>query len=68
MPEVLSIEDMIARYPSTSRQFWAQMRYRGDGPRYFKVGGRKVFYDVQDVLAWEESNKRTRTDDEPQAA
>ena len=62
----LSIEDMMQRYPQTTRQSWAQMRYTGNGPRYFKVG-RKVFYDVQDVLDWEESQKRTRTDDEPKA-
>lgn len=67
MPDVLTIENMIERYPSTSRQSWAQMRYNGNGPRYFKVG-RKVFYDVNDVIEWEESNKRTRTDDAPEAA
>lgn len=67
MSDVLTIEDMIARYPGTSRQSWAQMRYNGNGPRYFKVG-RKVFYDMQDVIEWEDFNKRTRTDDQPEAA
>lgn len=67
MSDVLTPEDMTERYPRTTRQSWAQMRYNGNGPRYFKVG-RKVFYDVQDVLDWEESQKRTRTDDEPEAA
>lgn len=58
----LTIEDMIARYPGTNRQSWAQHRYRGTGPAFFKVG-RRVYYRFDDVLAWEESNTRTRTDD-----
>ena len=61
----LTIEDMIARYPGTNRQSWAQHRYRGTGPAFFKVG-RRVYYRFDDVLAWEESNTRTRTD-EPKA-
>lgn len=61
----LTIEDMIARYPGTNRQSWAQHRYRGTGPAFFKVG-RRVYYRLDDVLAWEESNTRTRTD-EPKA-
>lgn len=63
----LTIEDMEARYPGTNRQTWAQARYNGSGPAYFKVG-RKVFYRAEDVTAWEESQVRTRTDDEPKVA
>lgn len=59
----LAIEDLIYRYPGTNRQSWAQHRYRGTGPAYFKVG-RRVFYRLDDVMAWEESNLRIRTDDE----
>ncbi|MFD5869151.1 helix-turn-helix transcriptional regulator [Corynebacterium sp. NPDC060344] len=62
----LTIEDMIARYPGTNRQAWAQHRYRGTGPAFFKVG-RRVYYRLEDVLAWEENSTRTRTDD-PKAA
>lgn len=65
MSAPLSIENMISRYPGTSRQSWAQARYMGTGPAFFKVG-RKVFYRLEDVIAWEESNVRTRTDDEPE--
>lgn len=42
----------------------AQMRYRGNGPRFAKIAG-SIFYRVQDVLDFEESQVRTRTDDEP---
>lgn len=61
---VLTVDDMINRYPGTNRQSWAQMRYRGGGPKYFKVG-RKVFYRPEDIEEWEQSQLRTRTDDEP---
>ena len=58
----LAIEDMIARYPGTNRQSWAQHRYRGTGPAFFKVG-RRIFYRPEDVAAWEASSVRTRTDE-----
>lgn len=58
---LLAIEDMIDRYPGTSRQTWAQARYDGTGPSFLKVG-RRVFCRVEDVMAWEESGVRDRTD------
>lgn len=67
MSTPLTIEDMIDRYPGTNRQTWAQQRYEGSGPAFIKVG-RRVFYRPEDVKAWEESQVRTRTDDEPHAA
>lgn len=59
---LLAIEDMIDRYPGTSRQTWAQARYDGTGPSFLKVG-RRVFYRSEDVIAWEESSVRSRTDE-----
>lgn len=64
MSNVLTIDDMLDRYPNTNRQTWAQLRYTGKGPKFFKVG-RKVFYDVNDLVAWEESQKRTSTGERP---
>lgn len=58
----LTIEDLQARYPGTTRQSWAQHRYRGTGPAFFKVG-RRVFYRPVDILAWEASQLQTRTDE-----
>lgn len=66
MSAPLTIEDMIARYPGTNRQTWAQARYAGKGPAYIKIG-RKIFYLPEDVKAWEGSQRRTRTDDEVSA-
>lgn len=56
----LTIEDMLARYPGTTKQSWAQHRYRGTGPRFIKVG-RRVYYRLEDVEAWEEEQSRTCT-------
>lgn len=47
-----------------TRQALAQMRHRGNGPAYLKVG-KSILYRAEDVLAFEESQIRTRTDDEP---
>lgn len=66
MSTPLTIDDMIARYPGTSRQTWAQHRYRGTGPAFIKVG-RTPYYRPEDVKSWEESQVRTRTDDEVSA-
>lgn len=35
---------------------WRWWRYRGEGPRSFKLG-RTVFYDAADVAAWIEAQK-----------
>lgn len=67
MHRPLTIEDMIDRYPGTTRQTWAQHRYRGTGPAFFKAG-RRVYYRPEDVRNWEEASTRTRTDENPKAA
>lgn len=64
MSTPLTIEDLMSRYGMT-RQALAQHRYRGTGPAFIKVG-RKVFYRLEDVAAWEEAQVRTRTDEQPQ--
>lgn len=39
----------------------AQMRYRGTGPRFIKLGGRQVRYAESDIQAWLEQQTRDRT-------
>ncbi|WP_018119392.1 helix-turn-helix transcriptional regulator [Corynebacterium mastitidis] len=63
MSAPLTIEDMLTRYPGTTKQSWAQHRYRGTGPRFIKVG-RRVYYRLEDVEAWEETQTRTATKEE----
>ena len=63
----LTPDDLVANYPGTTRQTWAQKRYEGTGPAYFKVG-RRVFYRPEDVAEWEQSQVRNRTDELPATA
>ena len=58
--------DQLGNRWGKSRAALAQMRYRGDGPQFVKIG-KSVFYRVEDVLDFEEANTRTRTDDEAMA-
>jgi predicted DNA-binding transcriptional regulator AlpA len=37
--------------PATLR-FW---RHKGTGPKYFQLGGRKVYYKQDDLMAWVEA-------------
>jgi predicted DNA-binding transcriptional regulator AlpA len=40
--------------PQATLRWW---RHRGEGPKSFKLG-RTVFYDVRDLSAWVEQQKR----------
>ena len=46
----------------------AQMRYRGNGPKFVKTGARKVFYNASDVAEFIAANTVQRTDDPRGAA
>lgn len=65
MSDLLTPDQLGERWEK-SRQALAQMRYRGTGPRFVKIG-KSIFYRVGDVLEFEESQVRTRTDDEVSA-
>lgn len=39
----------------------AQMRYRGNGPKFIKLGGKQVRYRESDVQAWLDQQTRDRT-------
>lgn len=41
-----------ATYCGVSRSFLAKRRLYGDGPKYIKVGRRKVVYRREDLDAW----------------
>lgn len=58
----------VAEYLHTSEAGLAQMRYRGIGPKFVKVGPRKIIYRWSDVKAYMDANTITRTDDPRGAA
>lgn len=52
----------VAAALGTSEAGLAQMRYRGTGPKFCRVG-RKIIYRWSDVRAYLDANTCTRTDD-----
>lgn len=58
----------VAAYLHTSEAGLAQLRYRGQGPKFIKVGPRKVIYRWADVKAYLDANTLQRTDDPRGAA
>ena len=49
--QLLDTDQLAAILPVTAEtlRFW---RHMGKGPKYFKIGGRKVYYRQEDVDAW----------------
>jgi predicted DNA-binding transcriptional regulator AlpA len=41
---------------SATLRFW---RHKGTGPRYFRLGGHKVFYKQEDLDAWVDKQYKT---------
>ena len=52
----------VAEALHTTEASLAQMRYRGDGPVFARVGRRRVLYRWCDVERWVEESLHTRTD------
>lgn len=61
-PEPLLESNVIADLLGTTPQNLAQLRYRGTGPKFVKLGHRAVRYRWSDVEAWIESNTLTQSD------
>ena len=58
----------VAEILHTSADGLAQMRYRGIGPKFVKLGPKKVIYTMTDVQKYIEANTVQRTDDPRGAA
>jgi len=69
-PEPLMESTAIAELLGTTPQNLAQMRYRGTGPKFIKLGHRAIRYRWSDVEAWIEANTLTQSDQdyEPKTA
>ena len=39
----------------------AQMRFRGNGPRFIKLGGRQIRYAESDIQAWLDQQTKDQT-------
>ncbi len=58
----LATPDEVARVLRTTPASLAQMRYRGDGPQFVRVGRRKVLYRWSDIENWLAQSVHSRTD------
>lgn len=56
---LLTQKELCARW-CCSRSKVEQMRVKGDGPRFIKIG-RNVFYKMRDVLDYEARNTKQST-------
>jgi hypothetical protein len=53
----------VAEALHTTTASLAQMRYRGDGPKFVRAGRRRVLYRWTDVEQWVTDSVHDRTDD-----
>lgn len=58
----------VAAVLHTTEAGLAQMRYRGTGPKFCKVGSRKIVYRWSDIKDYLDANTCQRTDDPRGAA
>jgi len=52
---------MTEKYPGTTTGYWAQLRFRGEGPRFYKPSPKVVFYDEDECEEWFATKVQTQT-------
>jgi hypothetical protein len=62
MPELATPAE-VAKALHTTPESLAQMRYRGDGPRFVRAGRKRILYRWIDVEQWLAGSLHDRTDD-----
>ncbi|MBT2555839.1 AlpA family transcriptional regulator [Arthrobacter sp. ISL-5] len=63
MDEPLANAAEVADWLGYTPEGLAQMRYRGNGPKFIKLGGKAVRYRWADVQAWLHQQTMQRTGD-----
>lgn len=59
--EFITAAEVAELLPGVTIQGLAQMRYRGDGPPFFKPSPRVVLYRRADIAEWIAGSRRTIT-------
>lgn len=62
MTPVLATPSEVAQVLRTTEASLAQMRYRGNGPRFVRAGRRRILYRWADVEEFIANSVHTRTD------
>ncbi len=55
-------DKILSKTTRLSRSYWQKKRVSGDGPPYYEVG-RRCLYDLDEVIAWIKSHRRSSTSD-----
>lgn len=61
MEDALHKPETVAHFLGTTTGNLAQMRYRGNGPKFIKVSGKAVRYRQSDIDAWLSAQTRQQT-------
>jgi predicted DNA-binding transcriptional regulator AlpA len=58
----MATPEEVAEALHTTTAGLAQMRYRGNGPKFVRLGERRVLYRWSDIEDWIAASTRTRSD------
>jgi len=61
MEDMLHKPEALAEFLGTTVGSLAQMRYRGIGPKFIKIGPKAVRYRDSDIREWLDKNTRDQT-------
>lgn len=61
MEDILHKPEEVAEHLGIPVGSLAQMRYRGNGPKFVKLGPKSVRYRDSDIKEWLEQNVKDRT-------
>ena len=53
----ISIDEALSLMPGVTRQSLAHMRFKGEGPDFYKPTARTVLYKASEVLAWADATR-----------
>lgn len=57
----ISVEEVCALIPGMTRSGLSQLRFKGQGPKFYKPTPKKVVYEVGEVMEWLESTQQSGT-------
>lgn len=53
----ISIDEALSLMPGVTKQSLAHMRFKGEGPDFYKPTARTVLYKASEVLAWADATR-----------
>lgn len=53
----ISIDEALSLMPGVTKQSLAHMRFKGEGPNFYKPTARTVLYKASEVLTWADATR-----------